>query len=198
VRCLKCLLYSDPSAVSILQPISNTMSSDQSNPRDSPPTPSRRRSSFVDLFGPRQSAGSQSNPPRRLSITTLGLSTVPGTQTSPYSNMRARAESVSSANSGSVDESPFEDEPSGPPPSASMSSSVSSSMPATPFARRMSFGAKALREPRNGGGSSPNGSGGPAGTANGRPSVSSAAPALAAQKASASPNVKSRGLSCCV
>jgi hypothetical protein len=77
----------------------------------------------------------QGQGPRRLSITTLGLSTLPGAQSSPFGNMRNRAESVSSANSGSVDESPFEDEPASSP-----SAPNSSSVPQTPF-RRMSFGA---------------------------------------------------------
>jgi len=146
--------------------------------RNSPPSPttataSRRRSSFtgqfIDLFGRTSSVsgsvGTQSGYPgpiteaaaqaqrRRLSLTTVGLSGSPN-QGSPFSPTRPRTESLSSANSGSVDESPFEE-----------GDAPSSSVPATPFARRLSFGARALRDVRTGSGS---------GTGNGnpRPSVS--------------------------
>jgi len=133
--------------------------------RNSPPLPDsqRRRSSiagqtFQDLFS---RTGSQSSAPypgpittaaaqaqrRRLSVTTLGLSGSPN-QTSPF-NMRPRTESISSANSGSVDESPFEDDPA---PSAS-------SNPTTPFGRRLSFGARALRDVRTGNGNIGNSNG---------------------------------------
>jgi hypothetical protein len=134
-------------------------SSDQNNQRESPTAPTRRRSSFVDMFNPRaslsQNLSQNQNPgPRRLSITTLGLSTLPGAQTSPFTTIRNRTESVSSANSGSVDESPFEDDAAGSP-----SQNTATSVPVTPFGRRMSFGAaRALRGPSNGqNGASPNG-----------------------------------------
>ena len=105
---------------------------------------------------------------RRLSLTTVGL-TATGSQTSPFQSARPRTESLSSANSGSVDESPFEDDPA---PSAS-------SNPATPFARRLSFGARALRDVRQSNGS--------LGNSNGRPSIP--------RKASSPPTAKGRGLS---
>jgi hypothetical protein len=108
---------------------------EQNNQRESPPAPGRRRSSFVDMFNARGSVSQNPQPPRRLSITTLGLTTLPGQQTSPFNNMRNRTESVSSANSGSVDESPFEDDHNGSP------QQTTTSVPATPFGRRMSFGA---------------------------------------------------------
>jgi hypothetical protein len=154
--------------------------SDSSNPRDSPPSPNRRRSSFVDMFSNRTGISPTSNPPRRLSITTLGLSTLPGTQPGPLSAIRGRAESVSSSNSNSVDESPFEDDNVAP------GSSASPSAPQSPFARRMSFGAaRVMRDSRPGNGA-----------ANGRqPSVSSAA---SSSNATAASTAKSRGLSCCL
>ena len=156
-----------------------------SNPdRTSPPSPpigsARRRSSFagqfVDLFGrtsstaaPTASSGVNSGSMagsiteaaaqaqrRRLSLTTIGLSGSPN-QSSPFSPGRPRTESISSANSGSVDESPFEDSD-GP--------SGSSSVPPTPFGRRLSFGARALRDVRTGS------VGGGSGNGNPRPSVS--------------------------
>lgn len=161
-----------------------------SSDRNSPPPPSaatnRRRSSitgqtFQELFGRTNSIGGGQNTTsaypgpitsaaaqaqrRRLSLTTIGLSGSPN-QTSPFSAVRSRAESVSSANSGSVDESPFEDDPA---PSAS-------SVPNTPFARRLSFGARALRDVRT--------SNGNIGNPNGRPSV---------DKSLFSPTAKGRG-----
>ena len=163
-----------------------------SSDRNSPPPPSaatnRRRSSitsqtFQELFGRNNSIGGGQNTTsaypgpitsaaaqaqrRRLSLTTIGLSGSPN-QTSPFSAVRSRAESVSSANSGSVDESPFEDDPG---PSAS-------SVPNTPFARRLSFGARALRDVRT--------SNGNIGNSNGRPSV---------DKSLLPPTAKGRGLS---
>ncbi|EON69178.1 hypothetical protein W97_08536 [Coniosporium apollinis CBS 100218] len=137
--------------------------------RNSPPLPSpgaseRRRASFSatafsDLFGrspsnataqnpqnpqnpptaypgPITSAAAQANR-RRLSLTTLGLSGSP-TQSSSFGMPRSRGDSVSSANTGSVDESPFEEEDHGP--------TSASTAPNTPFARRLSFGARALRD----------------------------------------------------
>jgi len=161
-------------------------SADPNSPRDAPPSPPQRRSSFVDMFNPRGSISSQSQPPRRLSITTLGLSTLPNAQSSPFSAMRTRAESVSSANSNSVDESPFEDD------NASQSGSNSNSVPATPFTRRMSFGAQRTLRGSTGGGMNAAGN---SGNANGRAPISSTG---FANKASASSqSSKSRGLSCC-
>ena len=164
-----------------------------SSARNSPPLPSpgaagRRRSSiagqFVDLFGSRpanagSTAGStapstQPGPitsaaaqaqQRRLSLTTVGLSGSPN-QTSPFGSVRSRGDSFSSSNSGTVEESPFEE-------------GDAASVPTTPFARRMSFGAQAMRNMR-----APTGNG----NANGRPSVS---------KAKSPPTANhGRGLSC--
>ena len=166
-----------------------------SNDNNSPPLPSpaatdRRRASvtsqtFQDLFGRSGSYVGQQGPGgsgpittaaanaqrRRLSLTTIGLGASPG-QTSPFlQTPRTRTESISSANSGSVDESPFEDD-------YAPSNSAASSNPATPFARRLSFGARALRDVRQSNGS--------VGNPNGRPSV---------HKASSPPTGRGRGLS---
>lgn len=132
-----------------------------STDRNSPPLPSptsngRRRSSFagqfVDMFGSRSSNAGGNGPQtvpgpitnaamqaqqRRLSLTTVGLSGSPNT-TSPFSSTRPRTESMSSSNSGTVDESPFED---GDAPTGSI--------PSSPFARRLSFGARAMRDMRS-------------------------------------------------
>jgi hypothetical protein len=145
--------------------------------RNSPPLPSpgatgRRRSSiagqFVDLFGNRPSNAGTSAPntvpgpitsaaaqaqQRRLSLTTVGLSGSPN-QTSPFGSVRSRGDSFSSSNSGTVEESPFEE-----------GDAPTSSVPTTPFARRMSFGARAMQNMRTTTGN---------GNANGRPSVSKA------------------------
>ncbi|KAF1943653.1 hypothetical protein EJ02DRAFT_125802 [Clathrospora elynae] len=157
-----------------------------SNGRNSPPLQApdaRRRASvtsqtFHDLYGRSSSYVGQQAPSgpittaaanaqrRRLSLTTIGLGASPS-QTSPFQNPRTRTESISSANSGSVDESPFEDD-------YAPSTSACSSNPATPFARRLSFGARALRDVRQ--------SSGP----NGRSSV---------HKASSPPTGRGRGLS---
>ncbi|KAF2280946.1 uncharacterized protein EI97DRAFT_14829 [Westerdykella ornata] len=168
-----------------------------SSDRNSPPLPSpgaaeRRRASitgqtFHDLFGRQRSLGGQQDPTqpypgpittaavnaqrRRLSLTTVGLSP-PMNQSTPFSAPRPRAESLSSVNSGSVDESPFEDD--NAPPSGG-----ASSVPTTPFARRLSFGARAMRDVRQGNGSQ--------GNTNGRPSLH--------QKASSPPTARGRGLS---
>jgi len=136
-----------------------------SSDRNSPPLPSpgvnnRRRSSiagtFVDLFGNRApTASSTSNNPqnmgpittaaaqaqqRRLSLTTVGLSGSPN-PTSPFGSIRSRGESISSSNSGTVDESPFED--------------GDASVPTSPFARRLSFGARAMQNMRSSTGNGP-------------------------------------------
>jgi len=158
-----------------------------SPPLHSPGATDRRRASvtaqtFQDLFGRSNSHVGQQGASRpittaaanaqrrRLSLTTIGLGASPG-QTSPFQNPRTRTESISSANSGSVDESPFEDD-------YAPSTSATSSNPATPFARRLSFGARALRDVRQSNGS--------VGNQNGRPSV---------HKASSPPTGRGRGLS---
>jgi hypothetical protein len=157
-----------------------------SSDRNSPPLPNasandRRRASvtgqtFQDLFGRQGSVGGQAGTQpypgpitsaavnaqrRRLSLTTIGLSGSP--QQSSFQN-RQRTESISSANSGSVDESPFEDD-------YAPSAANTSSHPASPFARRLSFGARALRDVRQSGGS--------VGNSNGRSSLHKASPPTA-------------------
>ncbi|KAG9511857.1 hypothetical protein KCV07_g9861, partial [Aureobasidium melanogenum] len=133
---------------------------DQSPPNST--YPQRRRSSFVgqafsDMFnrGSRPSESSGTSPPaqgpiataaaeasrRRLSISTLGMGTSPN-QSSPMS-ARMRGESVSSS---TVDESAIDDEPSSAAPANS-----------GPFARRVSFGARALKDMKGGSGSVPAG-----------------------------------------
>ena len=78
-----------------------------------------------------------------MSISTLGLSGSP-TQTSSFGGLRPRQDSYSTSGSGSpgasVDESAIEE---GDNPN---------NTPTTPFARRMSFGARALRDVRAGSG----------------------------------------------
>ncbi|OOF93668.1 hypothetical protein ASPCADRAFT_7146 [Aspergillus carbonarius ITEM 5010] len=84
--------------------------------------------------------GSQPNQGRRLSITTLGLSGSP-TQTSPFGPRHIRHGSVSSSvgsNSANLEEAVMEDNENIPP----------SATPNSPFTRRLSFGAQALRDAR--------------------------------------------------
>lgn len=81
-----------------------------------------------------------------MSVTTLGLSGTSPIQPSPFSmSAGGRRASVSTAGSESIDENAIDDDEMG------------RSLPNTPFTRRMSFGAQALRAARNG--SSPNSSG---------------------------------------
>ncbi|KAG4031363.1 hypothetical protein MFRU_009g01410 [Monilinia fructicola] len=89
--------------------------------------------------GPISTAASQDQK-RRMSISTLGLSGASPTQASAFP-FGGRRGSVSTASS-SIDESAIDDDD-GPPMST----------PNTPFARRMSFGAQALRTVRAGNGS---------------------------------------------
>ncbi|KAK3712601.1 hypothetical protein LTR37_009044 [Vermiconidia calcicola] len=151
--------------------------SDDQQPQS--PARSGRRSSFAgqtfaDLFGTGRSSASrpsnENSPPqqapgpitqaaaraqgRRLSVTTLGLSGSPN-QTSPFDNFRNRQGSISS---GSTDESAIaeDDGPAREPHPT----------PASPFARRTSFGARALRDIRTssvGSGGGGSGSGSPPG-----------------------------------
>jgi hypothetical protein len=81
---------------------------------------------------------------RRMSISTLGLSGSSPTQTTPFT-FGPRRGSMSTDRSDSIDESAIDDDD-GP----------SRSVPTTPFARRMSFGAQALRA-RTGGSPGANG-----------------------------------------
>ncbi|KAE8147638.1 hypothetical protein BDV25DRAFT_29347 [Aspergillus avenaceus] len=92
--------------------------------------------------GPMANATNNAHHGRRLSITTLGLSGSP-TQTSPFGGRNLRHGSVSSSmgsNSASFEDAVMEDNENGPP----------TVTPSSPFARRVSFGAQALRDVRGG------------------------------------------------
>ena len=144
--------------------------SGENSPPHSPAVPANRRASFAsgqklsDLFARSPptshpaSNGSSSHPGpiataaanasaqqrRRTSLAGLGLSGSP-TSTSPFSNLRNRNSSVGSSNSpnSSIEESAVEDGDAAPAQS-----------PSSPFARRMSFGARALHDIRAGSSSS--------------------------------------------
>lgn len=182
---------------------------------DSPPnSPTNRRrpsfagQTFADLFGTgrarsattsENSTSGNSPPPgqinnpitsaaaqaqrRRVSVSTLGLAGSPS-QTSPFASYRRR-DSISSANSGSIDESAIEDD----------GVASSQAAPTTPFGRRMSFGARALRDVKSSTGGSGGGGGG--GTAdkgpNGRSSTIPENSPLS--KVDAPTTTKGRGLS---
>lgn len=146
---------------------------DDNNDSSTPP-PRQRRSSFAgetfaNLFGAGRQRPSidpaSASPPngqqyagpisqaaaqaqrRRMSLTTLGLSGSPeGSRFPPY---RGRNDSIGgSSNSDSIDESAIEED------------NATRTEPTTPFARRMSFGAKALRDVRTGSYSGGSGGGG--------------------------------------
>lgn len=127
-----------------------------SNDRDgSPPQdasrqrrPSVTSAAFSNLFqrsnstsqGPSNNAVPARDPRRRLSVTTIGLGgTAPATAAPFY-----RRGSISTNNSDSIDENAVDDE-----------EAMSRTAPTTPFVRRMSFGAQAMRNMRTPGGSSP-------------------------------------------
>lgn len=92
---------------------------------------------------------------RRLSLSTVGLGTSP-TQT--FANVGVHRDSTSSNNSGSIDEVAVEDDGFAP---------VQQAQSASHLARRMSFGARALRDVKTG-----NGSATSTARVNGRPSMS--------------------------
>ena len=133
-----------------------------SNENSPPPSPSARRASFspgqkfTEMFGRSPSnanggttaypgpiataaAQAQAHQRRRTSIAALGLGTSP-TQ-SIFAGARNRAESLSSSGNGSIDESAIEEGDAAP-----------STSPSSTFGRRLSFGARALRESRAGNG----------------------------------------------
>ena len=135
--------------------------------------------------GPITSAAAQAQR-RRLSLTTLGLGNTNG-QSTPFNSLRGRQDSLGSG-AGSIDECAVEDD----------ASSKENGSPATPFARRVSFGARAMMDIRNGGQSSPgqqNGRSPPASFSNtsndarGGSSTTSSGGTISAR------NVKGRGLS---
>ena len=141
------------------------MSKDNSPPT-AIPSPTRRASfspgqKFSELFGispPNHGGGpsvypspittaaanAQAQQRRRMSITSLGLSGSP-TQASAFAGLRARQDSASSGTSpsASIDEVAIED-----------GDAALSESPSSPFARRMSFGARALRDVKAGPGNS--------------------------------------------
>lgn len=138
------------------------------NNESTPPTEIRaRRGSFTtqtfnNIFGRSNSTSGGPTSPfpgpittaaaqdqrRRMSITTLGLSGTSPTQAAPFT-FGGRRGSVSTSNSDSIDESAIDDDD-GP----------GRSNPTTPFARRMSFGAQALRTVRGSGSPGATGEGG--------------------------------------
>ncbi|KAI1614164.1 hypothetical protein EDD36DRAFT_464014 [Exophiala viscosa] len=141
---------------------------DQSAP-PSPPPQRRRRSSFIELFNrPQSTSAVSSSPPsttvpphptssqhrRGTSISGLGLTTNPSSQPSPFTafQRQRRASIATSTTSNSPDfKNSFGDEPAVLEEDEANPSSPS-------FARRVSFGAQALRDVKLG--SSPGTAGG--------------------------------------
>lgn len=132
--------------------MSNDRSSDPISVPDSDPRPRRGSIAsglpFTDLFS-KQNPPSSGNPPahnqphhqRRLSITTLGLSGSP-TQTSSFGGRGFRQGSLpSSWGSNAPNEDVVAEDAEG---------SSAGATPSSPFARRLSFGAQALRDARSG------------------------------------------------
>jgi hypothetical protein len=122
------------------------MSNDRTSPISVPNSENRqRRGSIADLFSkPNNAQTNQANQAnqaanqRRLSITTLGLSGSP-TQTSAFGNSRnnsLRRGSISSSMGSAPNEDAVED--------------TEGTSPNSQFARRVSFGAQALRDARGG------------------------------------------------
>ena len=161
--------------------------SDENSPPSAPASPTNRRASFAsgqklsEFFGrsPPSANGLSSHPGpiataaanasaqqrRRTSMAGLGLAGSP-TSTSPFSSLRTRNSSIGSSSSpnSSIEENAIEEGDAGPCHS-----------PTSPFARRMSFGARALHDIKTG-----------SNTVNGRSASNSLASA---------PSVKGRGLS---
>lgn len=124
--------------------------SDRSSPINVPEPETRpRRASIADLFAKQPASNSSARQPnqqqsnqRRLSISTLGLSGSP-TQTSAFGNQHLRRGSMSSSfgSNAANAEDAVADDPEGSSPGAT---------PNSPWARRVSFGAQALRDARAG------------------------------------------------
>ncbi|KAL8971577.1 MAG: hypothetical protein Q9183_000992 [Haloplaca sp. 2 TL-2023] len=130
----------------------------ENSPPPTPQSPSARRASFSpgQFFGRGSTSGNnggtsayptpiataaanaQAQQRRRLSITSLGLSGSP-TQTSAFARARQGSLSSAASHNTSLEESAIEEGD-----AAAMSTS-----PTSPFARRMSSGARAMREVRN-------------------------------------------------
>ena len=162
------------------------MSNNENSPPPTPTATTNRRASFSpgqklsELFGrsppngntsaypgpiATAAANAQAQQRRRTSIASLGIAGSP-TQTSAFTNMRNRQSSFGSGSSPStsINESAVEE--------GDVEPNIS---PTSQIARRMSFGAKALRDVRTGG----------TGNANGTDSTS----------VSSAPSVKGRGVS---
>ncbi|KAL8852413.1 MAG: hypothetical protein Q9221_002719 [Calogaya cf. arnoldii] len=144
--------------VGLSEPIVGFNMSNENSPPQTPTSPSPRRASFSpgQLFGrgptntnggtapyptpiATAAANAQAQSRRRLSITSLGLSGSP-TQANAFARARQGSLSSGASNSTSVDENAIEEGDAAP-----MSTS-----PHSPFARRMSSGARALRDVRAG------------------------------------------------
>ena len=186
--------------------------SDRTNP-PSPPPQHRRRSSIVDMFSPRSNsttAAVSSSPPsaavpstpsviqrRGTSITALGLTTNPQNQSSPYTAFarQRRASIATSSTSSSPDfKNSFGDEPAVIEEDDPSRATVQSPSPS--FARRVSFGAQALRDVKTGG--SPGASGGgrrPSSLFTLDENFENATPSRQAASGTAKTAGKSRGLS---
>ena len=112
-------------------------------------------------------ANAQASQKRRMSISTLGLSGSPS-QTSPFGSLRPRQDSSSSNGSGSpANESAIDESGDATGPSGT-----------SPFGRRLSFGARAMRDVRGGMNGSMNGRASFSSTTNTKnsPSTSSSPP----------------------
>ena len=164
------------------------MSNNENTPPPTPAATTNRRASFSpgqklsELFGrsppngnatsvypgpiATAAANAQAQQRRRTSIASLGMAGSP-TQASAFTSMRNRQSSIGSGSSPStsISESAVEEG----------DSESTNTSPTSQFARRMSFGAKALRDVRTGG----------TGNANGR----------ASPHASSAPSVKGGGVS---
>lgn len=166
---------------------------------DNSPSRTRRSSfagqTFADIFGTRPRGSEAGNSPpssyqgpiasaaaqaqrRRLSLTTLGLGT---TNTGVGQFNRGRNDSLGSG-SGSIDECAVEEDP-----------KDSSVTPSTPFARRVSFGARAMMDIRNSNGQTQN---------NGRSSPASSTQSSVGRSGSTRGSIsardtKGRGVSLC-
>ncbi|KAK7923137.1 hypothetical protein PG985_007208 [Apiospora marii] len=118
---------------------------------------------------------------RRLSVTTIGLSgTGPAPASTPFGTLRRG--SISTNGSDSIDENAVEDDES------------SRTAPTTPFTRRMSFGAQAMRSMRTPGGTSPGSNGRPdlarcSSGGNARPSLSTSAPTSGGRRSSSQASI---------
>lgn len=184
--------------------------SNNNSPPATPPSPQRRRSSIADFFSSGFSNSSSNNQNngtpalpstiasaaqaqaqqnrRRVSINTMGMSGSSPTNSSTFGAFGRRRASVSSSNSSgspALEEAVVEEN----------ENPVPTNTPASPFARRVSFGAQAYRDIRSGSVSGNNGNN----NGTGRPSLATLAEITNQSTSSRSPPTttpsKSRGLS---